>query len=163
MRGYVTALLTISLTLAVGCKSTPAPAPTVTTGPAYPPRPNVPPATFRSIQQTNNSYILVVPEAATNDQLAATLYQLRDAAQAHTFDQLHLSQSFIDARHPKVFFHLYRGAKCAPETFAKGPYPCGPSYHGAADFSIGGFANPSATDGSLVAPDGAVTHLWSAE
>ncbi len=104
-----------------------------------------------------------MPDTTQDPALSVLLYQLRDAAEAHSFDQLHLSQKFIDARHPRVFFHLYRGAKCAPETYAKGPYPCGASYHGAADFSFGGFSNPNATDGSLVAPNGDVMHLWSAD
>ena len=153
-------LLCLSLTFPVGCK-TPAPAPAPTTTTPYPPRPTTAPAPFTIFHQDNNTYILVVPQTTPDPQLAALLWQLRDAAHAHTFDTLHLSQTFINARHPKVFFHLYRGPKCAAETY-KQPYPCGPSYHGSADFSIGGFSNPSATDGSLVAPDGTITHLWDA-
>jgi hypothetical protein len=146
-----------------GCKKAPAPVSAPPPANPYPPRPTASPAPFKLFHQTDNSLILVVPESTPDPALAALLWQLRDAAHTHTFGQLHLPQKFIDARAPKVFFHVYRGAKCAPETYAKGPYPCGASYHGSADFSIGGFHNPDATDGSLVAADGAVTHLWSAE
>ena len=157
--------LLLFASVAAGCRSVPpVQKPQLSSAAAaFPARPTAAPAPFQLFHQTDNSLILVVPETASDPALAALLYQLREAAQAHAFGQLHLPQKFIDARQPKVFFHLYRGQKCAPETYAKGPYPCGASYHGAADFSIGGFSNPNATDGSLVAPDGAITHLWSAE
>ncbi len=159
------ALLCTLLACTAGCKSSPSPVlpasqPAST---AYPRRPTTVPAPFTLLHQTDNSLILVTQPNASNPELASLLWYLRDAAQAHTFDQLHLPQTFIDARHPKVFFHVYRGAKCATETYVKGPYPCGASYHGSADFSFGGFSNPNATDGSLVAADGSITHLWNPE
>lgn len=162
-RAFSASILGLSLLPGTGCKSSkPAPT-TIAAASPYPPRPTTASADFTVFHQDNNTYILVTKPTTTDRELGALIWQLRDAAQAHTFDALHLSQQFIDARHPKIFFHLYRGAKCASETYGKLPYPCGASYHGSGDFSVGGFSNPSATDGSLVAPDGAVTHLWNAD
>jgi hypothetical protein len=97
---------------------------------------------------------------ATDDEIAAILYQLHDAAHNHSFDAIHLSQAFVDARKPIVWFHIYRGAKCASEKYTKDPYPCGASYHGAGDYTLGDYKNPQWDDAVLLHPDGAEAHLW---
>jgi len=56
--------------------------------------------------------------------------------------------------------HVYRGAKCASEKYTKGPYPCGASYHGAGDYTLGDYKNPQWEDAVLLHPDGSETHLW---
>jgi hypothetical protein len=91
---------------------------------------------------------------------SAIIYQLRDAATAHTFDALHLPQSFIDKRDPIVWFHIYRGTKCASEKYAA-RLPCGASYHAADGFIFGGFKNPNRTDGELIPDEDHSTPLWN--
>jgi hypothetical protein len=145
-----------------GCKSIPKPTPTLTSqAPTYLPRPTVPPPTFKVFHQDNDTYTLVTKPDATDDEISAILWQFRDAARAHTFDALHLSQSFVDARKPIVWFHVYRGAKCASEKYTKGPLPCEAAYHGAGDFTLGDYKNPNWNDGKLSRPDGTETHLWN--
>jgi hypothetical protein len=149
---------------ALGCSSKPAPtAPVATamTSPEYPPRPTTPPPPFKLLHQTPDTLTLVVPETTTDTQLAALLYQLRDAARSHTFDALHIPQKLVDARDPKLWFHIYRGPKCAPEKYASGAYPCGPSYHAAADFTLGSFKHPDRTEGVLLQDEAHQTELWN--
>ncbi len=159
---YIVCLLAASLF--AGCKSAPPTTATPTTQtPAYPPRPTVPPPTFKVFHQDNDTYTLVTKPDATDDEIAAILWQFRDAARAHTFDALHLSQKFIDARKPIVWFHIYRGSKCASEKYTKGPLPCEAAYHGAGDYTLGDYKNPNWNDGKLSRPDGTETHLWNAD
>jgi len=147
-----------------GCKSAAPPAASQTAATpqaaAFPPRPTVPPPPFKIFHQDSDTYTLVTRPNASDDEIVAILYQLRDAAHAHTFDAIHLSQSFVDARKPIVWFHVYRGAKCASEKYTKGPYPCGASYHGAGDYTLGDYKNPQWDDAVLVHSDGTETHLW---
>ena len=126
----------------------------------YPPRPSVPAPPFKVFHQDNDTYTLVTGENTTDDQVSALLWQFRDANHQHSFDALHLSQKFIDARQPKVWFHVYRGSKCANEKFTKGDYPCGASYHGAGDYTLGGFKDPQYEEGVLIHADGTETRLW---
>ena len=143
------ALILLVLPLAAGCKPAPAPAGPATTeaktepAPTYPSRPTVAPLPFHVVHKDEDTYTLVTTDNATDDQVAAILWQLHDANQTHTFDKLHLSQKFIDARQPKVWIHLYRGAKCANEKYTTKEYPCGASYHGAGDLTFGGYKNPA--------------------
>jgi len=140
--------------LVTGCKSAPT-QPTLSTLPNYAKvsnvviRPTVPPPPFKLFHQTPGFLTLVTADNATDDQIEAILWQLRDAAKAHTFDALHIPQKLIDARDPVVAIHIYRGTKCAAEGYANGAPPCGPSYHAAGDFTFGGFTNPNRTDGVL--------------
>lgn len=103
---------------------------------------------------------LVAPENATDDQIAAIVWQLRDAAHDHSFDKLHISQKLVDARDPIEWFHLYRGAKCAGEKFTKGPLPCGAAYHAAGDFTLGSFHDKDHAQGALVHDEDHQTALW---
>jgi hypothetical protein len=155
--------LVSALLLLTGCQSAPAPRtspqPAATTQ-SFPPRPAVPAPAFKVFHQDNDTYTLITAPNATDGQVAAILYELRDAAEHHSFDSLHLSQAFIDARKPIVWFHVYRGAKCASEKFTKGAYPCGASYHGAGDFTLGDYKNPNWNDAVLFRADGAEVHLW---
>jgi hypothetical protein len=129
----------------------------------YPPRPTTPPPPFRLFHQTDNSLTLVTSPTASDQQIAAILYQLRDAAQSHTFDALHLPQKLIDARTPYIWFHLYRGPKCASEKYAEGQPPCGPSYHAAGDFTLGSFKNPNHTDAALLHDETHQTNLFNSD
>ena len=119
--------LTIAIALTLGCNSTPAPksiAPTDTT--QYPTRPTTPPPPFKLLHQTpEGSFTLVTSPTATDDQIAAIVWQLRDAAHTRTFDRLHIPQKAVDTRDPMVWFHIYRGPKCAPEKYADGKLPFG--------------------------------------
>jgi hypothetical protein len=164
-------VLTIILSLS-GCHSTPPPtvttATTATTPPTattqtiqYPPRPTTPPPPFKLFHTTPDSLTLTTTPNATDDQIAAIVYQLHDAAQTHTFDALHLPQKLIDARSPYIWFHIYRGPKCASEKYTHGTLPCGASYHAAADYTLGGFTNRNHDDGALLHGDGQSTPLWS--
>ena len=149
---------------AIGCnnaappaKSAPAPA---TIEYHYPPRPTIPPPAVKVFHQDEDTYTLVTKADATDDEISAILWQLSDAAHSQSFDKLHLSQKFIDTRKPTVWFHIYRGSKCANEKFVKGKYPCGAKYNGAGDYTLGTYKNPLWNDASVHHADGSETHLW---
>ncbi len=151
---------------AVGCKSPPAPVRPAETSAAafhYPARPTAPPPAFKVFHQDDDTYTLVTRENATDDEISALLWEFRDAAHRHSFDALHLSQKFIDARKPSIWFHVYRGPKCANEKFVKGKYPCGAKYNGAGDYTLGSYGNPAWDDGVLRHADGTETHLWDSD
>jgi hypothetical protein len=147
-----------------GCKSATSLAPTTIQKQTatYPPRPTTPPPSFKLFHQTTNTLTLTVPETATDTDIAALLYQLHDAAQSHSFDTLHLPQKLIDARDPIVWFHIYRGAKCASEKYTSGTLPCGGSYHAAGDYTLGDFTHPNRDDALLLHHDPeSETQLWN--
>ena len=149
----------------VGCKPTQPPAPAITAKPAaeqyhFPARPTVPALAVKVFHQDEDTYTLVTKVNATDDEIAAIIWQFRDAAHAKTFDRLHLSQKFIDARKPTVWIHVYRGTKCANEKFTTGKYPCGARYNGAGDYTLGSYSNPLWDDGVLHTADGKETKLW---
>jgi hypothetical protein len=147
-----------------GCHSAPAPPPSTSAAQptsTYPTPPAAPPPTFKLFHQSPDTLTLVTTETATNDQIAAIIYQLRDAANSHTFDALHLPQTLIDKRSPIIWFHIYRGAKCASEKYTTAKLPCGASYHAAGEFTLGGFNNPNRTDGDLVIDEDHQTQLWN--
>jgi hypothetical protein len=129
-----------------------------------PTRPTTPPPPFKLFHQTDNSITLTTAPTATDQQITAILWQLRDAAHNHTFDTLHISQKFVDARSPNLWFHLYRGPKCAAEKYAPGAPPCGPSYHAAGDYTLGSLHDPNWDSGVLLTPsttdDPHETYLW---
>ncbi len=159
----------LCLMLAVGgCKSSaphmPATQATAQTDAGtYPPRPSVAPPAFKVFHQDNDTYTLVTKADATDDEISALIWQFRDAARSHGFDALHLSQKFIDARKPTVWFHVYRGPKCASEKFTKGPLPCEAAYHGAGDYTLGDYKNPAWNMGVLRHANGSETQLWNAD
>ena len=126
----------------------------------YPTRPTTPPPPFKLFHQSPDTLTLTTTESASNTQIAALIYQLRDAANTHTFDSIHLPQSVIDARAPIIWFHIYRGPKCASEKYAA-KLPCGPSYHAAGEFTLGSFHNPNRTDGELNLDENHTTALWN--
>jgi hypothetical protein len=148
-----------------GCKSTPSSTISTeipATAPAqYPARPAVPPPAFSLFHHNASSITLVTKENATDAEIEAILWQLRDAAHAHSFDKLGVPQKLIDARDPIVWFHIYRGSKCANEKYTSGPLPCGASYHAAGDFTLGGFTNRDHTDGALLHDEDRQTELWN--
>jgi hypothetical protein len=161
--GCVVALGAVGLF--VGCKSTApsvSPVPASTTGTAqYPPRPTVPPPAFKVFHHDASSITLVTEDSATDAEIESILWQLRDAAQAHSFDKLGIPQKLVDARNPIVFFHLYRGSKCASEKYTSGALPCGASYHAAGEFTLGGFSNHDRADGALLHDEDHQTELWN--
>jgi hypothetical protein len=163
---YSAILLLFIPVLLAGCKSTPAHAPTPTAAaepaPTYPARPTTPPAPFRVFHHGNNSFTLVVPETATDDQISAVVWQLRDAGETHTFDKLHLPQKQVDAYGPSVAFHIYRGTKCAAEKYAPGEPPCGGSYHAAGDYTLDTHTNPPWENGVILHGEDR-TSLWDAD
>ena len=158
---------TLCVGLFVGCNSAPAPAKSAAAKPTtpYPARPTVPPPPIKLFHQSDTTLTLTTKENATDDEIAAILYQLHDAAHTHTFDALHLPQKAIDARKPILWFHIYRGPKCAPEKYADKP-PCGASYHAAGDYTLGSYTNPNWDDAELLhntntQGDGPETQLWN--
>jgi hypothetical protein len=162
--GYATLTrlaIAIASTYLAGCNSTPIPPLTPPTHTAIRSGLSTPPPPFHLVHQTTDSLTLVTTETATDDQLAALLYQLHDAASAHSFQKLHLPQAFIDHRDPIIFIHLYRGPKCAAEKYTTAAYPCGPSYHAAADYTLGSFANKDRDAAVLLHPNAPPTELWN--
>ena len=152
--------------LLAGCKPTPAPAPPKTAKPAveeyhFPVRPNVAPPAVKVFHQDDDTYTLITKADATDDEVSAIIWQFRDAAHNKSFDKLHLSEKFVDARKPTVWFHVYRGAKCAGEKFVSRNYPCGAKYNGAGDYTLGDYTNALWDDGVLHHPDGTETKLWN--
>jgi hypothetical protein len=165
-RSHIPLLLLLPLLLA-GCKSArpAAPAATADATPAatYPPRPTSPPAPFKVFHHGNNSFTLVVKETATDDEISALVWQLRDAAHARSFDKLHIPQKLVDAYGPTVSFHIYRGTQCAPEKYAPGEPPCGGSYHASGDYTLDTHTNPPWENGVLLHGDDHRTNLWDAD
>ena len=98
---------------------------------------------------------------ATDEQIEAILWKLHDAARTQTFDDLLISQKLVDARNPIIWFHIYRGPKCADEKYTTDALPCGPSYHAAGDYTLGSFSNKNRDDGILLHADGHQTELWN--
>ncbi len=156
-----TAIAALSpLAILLACKSTPPPTSITPATTHYPARPTIPPPPFKLFHQSPDTLTLVTIDTATNDQIAALIYQLRDAAQTHTFDTLHIPQKLVDARDPILWFHIYRGPKCASEKYAA-KLPCGPSYHAAGEFTLGSFHDPNRTDGTLNIDENHQTELWN--
>ena len=154
--------------LPLGCNSTAAPKPSTPAADTtqYPPRPTVPPPSFKLFHQTpEGSFTLVTAPTATDDQIAALIYQLRDAAHTRTFDRLNIPQAKVDARDPMVWFHIYKGPKCAPEKYADGKLPCGDHYNASGDYTFGGGPNHQWDDGVLLHPTPSgqptETQLWN--
>jgi hypothetical protein len=153
--------------LPLGCNSTAAPKPSTPAADTtqYPPPPTVPPPPFKLFHQTpEGSFTLVTAPTATDAQISALIYQLRDAAHTRTFDQLHIPQKAVDARDPMVWFHIYRGPKCAAEKYADGKLPCGDHYNASGDYTFGGGPNHQWDDGVLLHPNATGDHqteLWN--
>ena len=126
----------------------------------YPARPSVAPPAVKLYHQDNDTLTLTTKPDATDAEISAILWEFRDAARDRSFDALHLPQTFVDARKPVVWFHVYRGAKCASEKYTKGPLPCEASYHGAGDFTFGDYKNPQWDEGTLRHADDTETRLW---
>jgi hypothetical protein len=154
-------MLAVSFLL-LGCNTTPAPKPTTAqTSSQYPPRPTTTPPPFKLFHATNDSFTLVTTPTATDAQIEAIVWQLRDAAHTHTFDKLGIPQKLVDARDPMVWFHIYRGPKCAPEKYTDGKLPCGASYNASGDYSFGGGANHQWDDGVILHGEDHQTELWN--
>ena len=152
---------TLSIALLLGCKSTPPPAPAPKAQQALTPlRPNVQPPAFKVFHHDESTFTLVTKETATDEEIESLIWELRDAAHTRTFDKLEISQKLVDARKPIVWFHIYRGAKCASEKYASGPPPCGGSYHAAGDYTYGGYTNHERDEGALLHDEDHEIQLW---
>ena len=151
--------LTLSL---VGCNSTPTPTATPATEPAsapattYPPRPTATPAAFKVFHYYNNSFTLTTPDNASDDEIAALVWQLRDATRTHTLDRLKISQKDADAG-STTWFHIYRGTKCASEKFTTGKLPCEASYHATGDYT---YSAKPVWDRGILLHNEKETQLW---
>jgi hypothetical protein len=163
LRGFLTIAAVAVACSTTGCKSAPAP----NTAPAqpaltvrYPARPNIPPPAFKVFHHDASSITLVTKENATDEEIESLIWELRDAKQAHTFDKLKIDQKWIDARDPMMWFHIYRGPKCASEKYAGGTPPCGSSYHAVGEYTLGGFTNRDRDDGVLLQGEDKQTQLW---
>jgi hypothetical protein len=166
-RHSLCSLAAACLLTALGCNSSATPhTPAATASPAatqppYPPRPTIPAPAFKLFHHDTSSITLTTTPGATDAQIAALIWQLHDASRAHSFDQLGIPQKLVDARDPILWFHIYRGSKCASEKYTSGPLPCGASYHAAGDYTLGGFTNHNHDDGVLLHADGSQTELWN--
>lgn len=130
--------------------STPAPAPDAT-------RPTARPSPFKLFHYYNSSFTLTTPDDATDDQIAALIWQLRDAARTHSLDKLKLSQKDVDASSTS-WFHIYRGNKCASEKYTEGKLPCGASYHATGDYT---YSSKRAWDKGTLLHNEKETQLWN--
>jgi hypothetical protein len=148
----------------VGCKSAPAPSAAPVqpaTAAQYPARPSVPPPAFKVFHHNATSITLVTKEDATDKEIESLIWELRDAEHSHALDKLNIDQKWVDARDPIMWFHIYRGAKCASEKYASGTPPCGGSYHAAGEYTVGGFTNHDRDDGVLLQGEDRRTELWN--
>jgi hypothetical protein len=163
-RSVVRALLLLPFLL-IGCKSAPTPAPTpaaeTTPAATYPPRPTTPPAPFKIFHHANSTFTLTVAPNATDDEISALVWQFRDAARTHSFDTIKIPQKEVDADGSNVWFHIYRGAKCAPEKYAPGNPPCGGSYHASGDYTF--VPHPTWDKGQLNPGQDHPIDLWDSE
>lgn len=167
---FVPRLVGLALALAVtGCNSG-APAPgsqaaqmqlAASPKPATPQRPTIAPPAFKVFHHDANSVTLVTKDNASEDEIAALIWQLRDAAHTHTFDKLGIPQKLVDARDPMIWFHIYRGSKCASEKYTTGKLPCDAAYHAAGDYTLGGFTNKDHDDGVVLKDEDHQTELWN--
>ena len=155
-------VVTLALSLALfGCKSTPAPGPApaattaVTPAPA-PTRPTTTPAPFKLFHYCNSSFTRTIPDNATDDQIAALVWQLRDATRTHTLDHLKLSQKDADAG-STTWFHIYRGTRCASEKFTQGKLPCEAAYHATGDYT---YSAKPVWDRGILLHNEKETQLW---
>ena len=155
--------MALALALALlGCKSTPAPTttpaakPTPAPAATYPPRPTATPAAFKVFHYYNNSFTLTTPDKATDDEIAALVWQLRDATRTHTLDKLKISQKDADAG-STTWFHIYRGTKCASEKYTTGKLPCEASYHATGDYT---YSKKPVWDRGILLHDEKETQLW---
>jgi hypothetical protein len=159
------AILVVPVIFLLACRSTPhqglSPKSQIATNIKYPARPNTSPLPLKVFHTTDNSITLVTDASATDDQIAAILWQLHDAAHNNTFAALHVPQQFVDKRDPMIWFHIYRGSKCASEKYTRGPLPCGPSYHAAGDYTLGSFSKKDRDDGVILHGDDKQTELWN--
>ncbi len=166
LRADPRSILCFALVLIAGCKpAPPTPKPKAAETSAaetyhFPVRPSVAPPPVKVFHQDEDTYTLITKVDATDDEISAIIWQFRDAAHNKSFDKLHLSEKWVDTRKPTVWFHVYRGAKCANEKFVSRNYPCGAKYNGAGDYTLGGYTNPLWDDGVLHHADGTETKLW---
>ncbi len=158
------ALIVASL-LTVGCQSKPsAPGAVSGTNSAhYPARPSTPPPAFKVFHHDAGTFTLVTKDNATDPEIEAIIWQLRDATHAHTLDKISISEKATDDHKPTIWFHIYRGSKCASEKYAPGAPPCGGSYHAAGDYTFGSSANPNWDDGILRNAAGQELPLWDSD
>ena len=159
------AALALAALLPLGCKPAPPSQATASvTNPVaapYPPRTTVAPPPFKVFHQDGSTFTLVTDEKATDPEVEALLWQLRDAAHTRTFGKLRINQQLVDDRKPIVWFHIYRGSKCAAEKYAPGDPPCGASYHAAGDYTLGGYKNRDADSGVLLHDENHQIELWN--
>lgn len=147
--------------LLIGCNSTSAPKTDATPAAAPAPAPTIPrltatPAPFKLFHYYGNSFTLTTPDNATDDEIAALVWQLRDATRTHTLDKLHLSQKDVDAG-STTWFHIYRGTKCASEKYTEGKLPCGASYHATGDYTY----SKRVWDKGILLHNEKETELWN--
>ena len=162
-RSLIVAAIAVA-SFAAGCKSAPAPnaapvQPAVTV--QYPARPSVAAPAFKVFHHDASSITLVTKETATDAEVESLIWELHDAARAHSFDKLKIEQKWVDARDPMMWFHIYLGSKCASEKYAGGAPPCGGSYHAAGDYTLGGFTNRDRDDGVFLQSEDRQTQLWN--
>jgi hypothetical protein len=153
--------------LLLGCKSTSSPSTaakaTPTQAAAYPARPTVPPPAFNLFHHANDAFTLVLKDSTTDDEVESLVWQLRDTARAHAFDKLKISQKEVDTGGSTVWFHIYRGTKCASEKYADGPPPCGGSYHAAGDYTLSKLKGNDWDNGTLRHGEAREIPLWDTE
>lgn len=153
--------------LLLGCKGTPAPgstAATANTPPAkkviFPQRPTVPLPPFKVFNHSQYSFTLTTKPDATDYEIIALIWKLRDATRSRTLDTLKISQKAFDADGNSVWFHIYRGTKCAPEKYAPGPLPCGGGYHAVGDYSYTTVNHQPWDSGTLLHDEDHRVLLW---
>jgi hypothetical protein len=127
----------------------------------YPARSGVAAPAFTVFHHDASSITLVTKEDATDEEIESLIWELHDAERAHSFDKLKIDQKWVDARDPMMWFHIYRGSKCASEKYASGAPPCGGSYHAAGEYTVGGFTNRDRDDGVLLQSEDRQTRLWN--
>jgi len=123
---------------------------------AQPPiaRPTVPPPKFRIYKfKLDEPTAIVVPIATTDEQLKSLLWFFRAKVRSHQFKDIGLRQATAKQWGNKGYLSwmllVYRGEKCANETYVDTTGPCGYGEHDDATYQWGIEADPNKDSGSM--------------
>ena len=102
-----------------------------------PPRPTAITTALRRLPTTDNSITLVTgsPMPPTTRSLPSLVSPRRRVAQTTPSSALHISQQLVDKRDLMIWFHIYRGPKCAAKSTPPANSPAAPATTPPADYT----------------------------
>jgi hypothetical protein len=125
-------------------------------------RPTIPPPKFQIYKsKTDEATSYVVPANATDEQLKSLLWFFREKVRSHHYKDIGMSQPTSTKRGKKGYLDgmllVYRGGKCANESYIDTLGPCGYGEHDAAGYQWGIDNNPDNDSGVIRVKDDLVT------